>query len=248
LFLKKELDAVFGEMAIPGIIYIFISLFFFIIFSNFIGLMPYIFTRTSHLSTTLVFILPIWLGTILFSIIFKYYNLLVNLVYILFQILLIFFSFFIMGYIFYKFYFLDINLFIDKFSVFAIENSPSPSPPSSPISIPGDGICSTSYCFCMLGGDIGNHSTLYSPSDLCLYWTNILEVLVIPDMVEKLPLECIQFGIPLHNHLNVINFDIVSVNPVQNKGIFTFFMDNSLVNTIQIELSSQQIYEILGNN
>jgi len=91
----------------------------------------------------------------------------------------------------------------------------SPSPPSSPISIPGDGICSTSYCFCMLGGDIGNHSTLYSPSDLCLYWTNILEVLVIPDMVEKLPLECIQFGIPLHNHLNVINFDIVSVNPVQ---------------------------------
>merc|ERR1711930_17382 len=52
-FLKKELDAVFGEIIIPGTIFIFISIFFFIIFSNFIGLMPYIFTRTSHLSITI---------------------------------------------------------------------------------------------------------------------------------------------------------------------------------------------------
>jgi F0F1-type ATP synthase membrane subunit a len=59
LFLKKELDAVFGEIIIPGTIYIFISVFFFIIFSNFIGLIPYIFTRTSHLSITLVLALPI---------------------------------------------------------------------------------------------------------------------------------------------------------------------------------------------
>ena len=80
LFLKKELDAVFGEIIIPGTIYIFISVFFFIIFSNFIGLIPYIFTRTSHLSITLVLALPIWLGTILFSIIFQYNNLLAHLV------------------------------------------------------------------------------------------------------------------------------------------------------------------------
>merc|ERR1711982_142969 len=53
---------------------------FFIIFSNFIGLIPYIFTSTSHLSITLVLALPIWLGTILFSIIFQYNNLLAHLV------------------------------------------------------------------------------------------------------------------------------------------------------------------------
>jgi len=80
LFLKKELDAVFGEIIIPGTIYIFISVFFFIIFSNFIGLIPYIFTRTRHLSITLVLALPIWLGTILFSIIFQYNRLLAHLV------------------------------------------------------------------------------------------------------------------------------------------------------------------------
>merc|ERR1712014_298524 len=50
------------------------------IFSNFIGLIPYIFTSTSHLSITLVLALPIWLGTILFSIIFQYNNLLAHLV------------------------------------------------------------------------------------------------------------------------------------------------------------------------
>ena len=80
LYLKKELNSVFGEIMIPGTIFIFISVFFFIIFSNFIGLMPYIFTRTSHLSITLVLALPIWLGTILFSIIFQYNRLLAHLV------------------------------------------------------------------------------------------------------------------------------------------------------------------------
>merc|ERR1711944_326011 len=80
LFLKKEFDAVFGQIIIPGTIFIFISVFFFIIFSNFIGLIPYIFTRTRHLSITLVLALPIWLGTIIFSIIFQYNNLLAHVV------------------------------------------------------------------------------------------------------------------------------------------------------------------------
>jgi len=79
-FVKKELDAVFGNLIILGTIFIFISIFFFILFSNFIGLIPYIFTRTSHLSITLVLALPIWLGTILFSILFQYNNLLAHLV------------------------------------------------------------------------------------------------------------------------------------------------------------------------
>jgi len=43
-------------------------------------LIPYIFTRTSHLSITIVLALPIWLGTILYSIVFQYNNLLAHLV------------------------------------------------------------------------------------------------------------------------------------------------------------------------
>jgi len=71
---------VFGELIVPGTIFIFISVFFFIIFSNFIGLIPYIFTSTSHLSITILLALPIWLGTIFYSIIFQYNNLLAHLV------------------------------------------------------------------------------------------------------------------------------------------------------------------------
>merc|ERR1711902_240342 len=37
-------------------------------------------TRTSHLSITIVLALPIWLGTIFYSIIFQYNNLLAHLV------------------------------------------------------------------------------------------------------------------------------------------------------------------------
>jgi len=79
-YLEKELRAVFGKITIQGTIFIFISSFFFILFSNFIGLIPYIFTRTRHLSITLVLALPLWLGSILYSIFYQYNNLLAHLV------------------------------------------------------------------------------------------------------------------------------------------------------------------------
>ena len=79
-FLKKELLAIFGNINIQGTIFLFIRLFSFIIFSNFIGLFPYIFTSTSHISLTLTLALPIWLGRIILSIIFQYNNLLCHLV------------------------------------------------------------------------------------------------------------------------------------------------------------------------
>ena len=79
-FLKKELLAIFGNINIQGTIFLFIRLFFFIIFSNFIGLFPYIFTSTSHISLTLTLALPIWLGRIILSIIFQYNNLFCHLV------------------------------------------------------------------------------------------------------------------------------------------------------------------------
>jgi len=79
-YLKEELRAVFGGLVIPGTVYIYIRIFFFILFSNFMGLIPYIFTSTSHLSITLSLSLPLWVGSMLISIVYQYNNLLAHLV------------------------------------------------------------------------------------------------------------------------------------------------------------------------
>nr|YP_010447338.1 ATP synthase F0 subunit 6 [Piophila casei]UFY98539.1 ATP synthase F0 subunit 6 [Piophila megastigmata]UFY98552.1 ATP synthase F0 subunit 6 [Piophila megastigmata]UTN43258.1 ATP synthase F0 subunit 6 [Piophila casei] len=44
-----------------GSTFIFVSLFSMILFNNFLGLFPYIFTSTSHLTLTLTLALPLWL-------------------------------------------------------------------------------------------------------------------------------------------------------------------------------------------
>lgn len=48
-----------------NIIY-FISLFIFILINNFIGLIPYIFTRSSHLNFSLILTIPFWISLIIF--------------------------------------------------------------------------------------------------------------------------------------------------------------------------------------
>jgi len=78
MYLENELLAVFRRLRIPGNILVFLR--FFLFFSNLIGLFPYIFTRTSHLSITLSISLPIWLGSILLSIIYRYNNIFAHLV------------------------------------------------------------------------------------------------------------------------------------------------------------------------
>ena len=80
LYLEGELIAVFRVYFLPGTVFLFIGFFFFIIFSNFIGLFPYIFTRTRHLTITLTLALPVWLGRILWSIGYQYNNLFAHLV------------------------------------------------------------------------------------------------------------------------------------------------------------------------
>nr|YP_007475327.1 ATP synthase F0 subunit 6 [Neotrypaea japonica]YP_009353721.1 ATP synthase F0 subunit 6 [Neotrypaea harmandi]AGE00859.1 ATP synthase F0 subunit 6 [Neotrypaea japonica]URF19373.1 ATP synthase F0 subunit 6 [Neotrypaea japonica]URF19386.1 ATP synthase F0 subunit 6 [Neotrypaea japonica]URF19399.1 ATP synthase F0 subunit 6 [Neotrypaea japonica]URF19412.1 ATP synthase F0 subunit 6 [Neotrypaea japonica] len=48
-------------------ILMFVSLFGFIVFNNFLGLFPYVFTSTSHLVVTLSLSLPLWLGYMVFG-------------------------------------------------------------------------------------------------------------------------------------------------------------------------------------
>jgi len=65
--LHKEFKILIGRETIIGSTLIFISLLSIIIFNNFLGLFPYIFTRTRHLSLTLRLALPLWLSFIIFG-------------------------------------------------------------------------------------------------------------------------------------------------------------------------------------
>nr|YP_010564296.1 ATP synthase F0 subunit 6 [Elophila turbata]UYX62306.1 ATP synthase F0 subunit 6 [Elophila turbata] len=59
--LHKEFKLLIGNINSNGSTFIFISMFTFILFNNFLGLFPYIFTSTSHLTLTLSISLPLWL-------------------------------------------------------------------------------------------------------------------------------------------------------------------------------------------
>nr|YP_009485860.1 ATP synthase F0 subunit 6 [Limbodessus palmulaoides]AVZ66433.1 ATP synthase F0 subunit 6 [Limbodessus palmulaoides] len=65
--LHKEFKILLGPLNHSGSTFIFISLFFFILFNNFMGLFPFIFTSTSHLSMTLSLALPLWLSFMIFG-------------------------------------------------------------------------------------------------------------------------------------------------------------------------------------
>nr|YP_009525292.1 ATP synthase F0 subunit 6 [Palpita hypohomalia]AXS63728.1 ATP synthase F0 subunit 6 [Palpita hypohomalia]QAT19925.1 ATP synthase F0 subunit 6 [Palpita hypohomalia] len=59
--LHKEFKMLLGNNS-NGSTFIFISMFTFILFNNFLGLFPYIFTSTSHLTLSLSISLPLWLS------------------------------------------------------------------------------------------------------------------------------------------------------------------------------------------
>nr|YP_011031300.1 ATP synthase F0 subunit 6 [Delia platura]AKF78826.1 ATP synthase F0 subunit 6 [Delia platura]UJG45167.1 ATP synthase F0 subunit 6 [Delia platura]WQT73082.1 ATP synthase F0 subunit 6 [Delia platura] len=67
LTLHKEFKTLLGPMGTNGSTFIFVSLFSMILFNNFMGLFPYIFTSTSHLTLTLTLALPLWLCFMLFG-------------------------------------------------------------------------------------------------------------------------------------------------------------------------------------
>nr|AML25751.1 ATP synthase F0 subunit 6 [Carabidae sp. BMNH 1274270] len=65
--LHKEFKTLLGLYNYKGSTFIFISLFSFILFNNFMGLFPYIYTSSSHMSMTLSLALPLWLSFMIFG-------------------------------------------------------------------------------------------------------------------------------------------------------------------------------------
>nr|QIT06483.1 ATP synthase F0 subunit 6 [Lipothrix lubbocki] len=67
MFINTEIKTTLGKMTQSGSSIFFITLFTVILANNFMGLLPYIFTSSSHLSFTLTLALPFWLLLILYS-------------------------------------------------------------------------------------------------------------------------------------------------------------------------------------
>nr|YP_010576538.1 ATP synthase F0 subunit 6 [Oulema tristis]UZN44092.1 ATP synthase F0 subunit 6 [Oulema tristis] len=67
IMLHKEFKILINNPKSLGSTLIFISLFSLILMNNFIGLFPYIFTSTSHLTLTLALAFPLWLSLMLFG-------------------------------------------------------------------------------------------------------------------------------------------------------------------------------------
>nr|YP_009045524.1 ATP synthase F0 subunit 6 [Neptis philyra]AHA03888.1 ATP synthase F0 subunit 6 [Neptis philyra] len=65
--LHNEFKVLLGSNSFNGSTFIFISLFFFILFNNFLGLFPYIFTSTSHLNISLSLSLTLWLSFMIYG-------------------------------------------------------------------------------------------------------------------------------------------------------------------------------------
>nr|YP_009667293.1 ATP synthase F0 subunit 6 [Phryganopsyche latipennis]APQ47894.1 ATP synthase F0 subunit 6 [Phryganopsyche latipennis] len=65
--LHKEFKTLIGIQYYSGSTFILISLFSMILFNNFLGLYPYIFTSTSHMTMTFSLALPIWISFMIYG-------------------------------------------------------------------------------------------------------------------------------------------------------------------------------------
>lgn len=65
--LHYEFKNLLGVTSFNGSTTMFIGLFLFILINNFMGLFPYIFTSSSHLTLTLAISLPLWISFMLFG-------------------------------------------------------------------------------------------------------------------------------------------------------------------------------------
>nr|YP_009740450.1 ATP synthase F0 subunit 6 [Salina celebensis]QID03177.1 ATP synthase F0 subunit 6 [Salina celebensis] len=67
LKLHSEFKTLLGPSANVGSSFVFIALFMFILINNFLGLFPYIFTSSSHITMTLALALPLWFSFMLYG-------------------------------------------------------------------------------------------------------------------------------------------------------------------------------------
>nr|YP_009542008.1 ATP synthase F0 subunit 6 [Xiphidiopsis gurneyi]AYR06708.1 ATP synthase F0 subunit 6 [Xiphidiopsis gurneyi] len=65
--LHKEFKTLIGPAGHNGSSFIFIALFSLILFNNFLGLFPYIFTSSSHLAMTLTLAMPLWFSFMIYG-------------------------------------------------------------------------------------------------------------------------------------------------------------------------------------
>nr|YP_009236721.1 ATP synthase F0 subunit 6 [Acraea rogersi]AMJ17189.1 ATP synthase F0 subunit 6 [Acraea rogersi] len=78
--LNNEFKTLLKNNKFKGSTFIFISLFFFILFNNFLGLFPYIFTSTSHLNMSLSFSLTLWLSFMIYGWINNTQNMFIHMI------------------------------------------------------------------------------------------------------------------------------------------------------------------------
>nr|YP_010292315.1 ATP synthase F0 subunit 6 [Eochroa trimenii]ULO26040.1 ATP synthase F0 subunit 6 [Eochroa trimenii] len=78
--LHNEFKTLLKYNYFQGSTFIFISLFTFILFNNFLGLFPYIFTSTSHLSLSLSISLPLWLSFMMYGWINNYQHMFIHMI------------------------------------------------------------------------------------------------------------------------------------------------------------------------
>nr|UAT98031.1 ATP synthase F0 subunit 6 [Ambulyx japonica] len=78
--LHNEFKTLLKNNYFNGSTLIFISLFSFILFNNFLGLFPYIFTSTSHLTLTLSISLPLWLSFMLYGWMNNYQHMFIHMI------------------------------------------------------------------------------------------------------------------------------------------------------------------------
>nr|YP_010947232.1 ATP synthase F0 subunit 6 [Oberthueria yandu]YP_010947271.1 ATP synthase F0 subunit 6 [Oberthueria falcigera]WGO62233.1 ATP synthase F0 subunit 6 [Oberthueria yandu]WGO62285.1 ATP synthase F0 subunit 6 [Oberthueria falcigera] len=78
--LHNEFKILLKNNYFNGSTFIFISLFSFILFNNFLGLFPYIFTSTSHLTLTLSISLPMWLSFMMYGWINNYQHMFIHMI------------------------------------------------------------------------------------------------------------------------------------------------------------------------
>lgn len=79
-YIYGEFKSILNKIRRPGMPFLTLRILYYVILNNFLGLCPYIFTATRHLSVTCMLAIPLWVGHVAFSWINLTNNILAHLV------------------------------------------------------------------------------------------------------------------------------------------------------------------------